>query len=197
MLPIELTPSTMSSAGCLASFSARRMPATSLVTPVAVSLWVKSTALISCPLSAARASWYRSIGAPSPHSASSTSTWRPSRWAMSIQRWLNMPKRAASTLSPGRERVGQRGLPGAGAAGREDEGLARGGLEDLLQVLEHRRRQRREVGGAVILHRDVHGPQDPVGRVGGPGNEEKVAAGHARTSRERKDGAEADASAGS
>ena len=56
MLAIELTPSTMRSAGCLVSFSALRMPATSLVTPVAVSLWVKSTALISWLLSAASAS---------------------------------------------------------------------------------------------------------------------------------------------
>ena len=57
MLPIELTPSTIRSAGCLVSLSARRMGATSLVTPVAVSLWVKSTALIAWPLSAASASW--------------------------------------------------------------------------------------------------------------------------------------------
>jgi hypothetical protein len=56
MLAIELTPSTMSSAGCWSSFSTSRMPATSLVTPVAVSLWVKSTALIRCSLSAASAS---------------------------------------------------------------------------------------------------------------------------------------------
>src|SRR3990172_4248282 len=40
MQPTELTPSTKRSAGCLASFSALRTPATSLVTPVAVSLWV-------------------------------------------------------------------------------------------------------------------------------------------------------------
>ena len=57
MLAIELTPSTKSSAGCCVSFIAFRTPATSLVTPVAVSLWVKSTALISWLLSAARASW--------------------------------------------------------------------------------------------------------------------------------------------
>ena len=47
MLAIELTPSTMRSAGWRASSSAFRTPATSLVTPVAVSLWVNRTALIS------------------------------------------------------------------------------------------------------------------------------------------------------
>ena len=56
MLAMELTPSTISSASCLVSRSACRMPATSLVTPVAVSLWVNSTALIRPALSAASAS---------------------------------------------------------------------------------------------------------------------------------------------
>jgi hypothetical protein len=46
MLAIELTPSTMSRAGWRVSFNAWRTPATSLVTPVAVSLWVNRTALI-------------------------------------------------------------------------------------------------------------------------------------------------------
>src|SRR3954468_2703727 len=97
---------------------------------------------------------------------------------MSIQRWLNMPKRAASTLSPG-ERVllseaSHAPVPLAG----EDKGRPRGGLEDLLQILQDRGGQRREVGRPVILHGPVHGPKDPVRRVGGPGYEEKVAAGH-------------------
>ena len=38
MLAMELTPSTISMAGCLARSMARRRPAMSLVTPVAVSL---------------------------------------------------------------------------------------------------------------------------------------------------------------
>ena len=44
--PIELTPSTNSRAGCFASSSALRTPATSLLTPVAVSLCTIMTALI-------------------------------------------------------------------------------------------------------------------------------------------------------
>ena len=33
----------------------------------------------------------------------------------------------------------------------------------------------------MILHGAMHGAEDPVGRIRGPGNEEEVAAGHART----------------
>ena len=101
MLPIELTASTNSSAGWSAASIAARTPAMSLVTPVAVSLCVASTALIVWSVSAVRISWYFSTGTPSPHSASTTSTSRPSRSHMSIQSRLNWPKREASTLSPG------------------------------------------------------------------------------------------------
>jgi len=47
MAAIDETPSTQSSAGCWASSRALRTAATSLVTPVAVSLWQTKTALIS------------------------------------------------------------------------------------------------------------------------------------------------------
>jgi hypothetical protein len=50
--PIDETPSTKSSAGWFAASSAARQPATSLVTPVAVSFWVQKTALMRCALSA-------------------------------------------------------------------------------------------------------------------------------------------------
>ena len=92
-----------------------------------------------------------------------------------------MPKRPASTLSPG-ERVleseaSQAPVPLAGKM----NGLAGGGLEDLLQVLEAAgAASAGKVRRAVVLHGAVHGAEDPVGHVGGPGNEEKVAAGHAR-----------------
>ena len=87
---------------------------------------------------------------------------------------------AGEHLVARREGIGERGLPGAGAARREEERLAGGGLEDLLQLLEQRTREPGEVRRAVVLHGAVHGPEDPVGNVGGPGNEEMVAAGHAR-----------------
>ncbi len=52
MLASALTESTNSRAGCLTLSIARRMAATSLVTPVAVSFWHTNTALILCCLSA-------------------------------------------------------------------------------------------------------------------------------------------------
>ena len=101
MLPRPLTESTISRAGCLAESIALRTAAMSLDTPVAVSLWVASTALILCSLSFFRISAYFSVGTPSPHSQSTTSTLKPRRVTMSIHRWLNWPKREASTRSPG------------------------------------------------------------------------------------------------
>ena len=101
---IELTPSTRRSAGCFAASIARRTAATSERTPVAVSLWVTRTALISWSLSASSAAWNSAAGAPAPQGALSCWTSRPWRWHMSIQRCENMPWRQARTLSPG-ERV--------------------------------------------------------------------------------------------
>ena len=79
----------------------RRTPATSEVTPVAVSLCVTSTALISCFLSASSLARYWSSGTPLPHSTSMASTSRPKRLHMSTQSSENWPKIEASTLSPG------------------------------------------------------------------------------------------------
>ncbi len=98
---IELTPSTIRSAGCLASSSARRTPATSLVTPVAVSLWQTRTALISCFVSALRMRAYSSTGTPSPHGTCTACTSSPCRWHRSTHRCENWPNTDASTLSPG------------------------------------------------------------------------------------------------
>ncbi len=98
--PTDDTPSTNSSAGCLAASSALRTPAMSEETPVAVSLCVANTALISWFLSLARMSAYFSSGTPVPHSSSQSSTLRPRRSAMSTQSSENWPKRLISTLSP-------------------------------------------------------------------------------------------------
>ena len=37
----------------------------------------------------------------------------------------------------------------------------------------------------MILHGAVHGAENAIGHIGGPGNEEKVAAGHVDLSLER------------
>ena len=101
MQAIELTPSTRSSAGCFAASIALRTAATSERTPVAVSLWVTRTALISWSLSASSAAWNSAAGAPAPQGALSCWTSRPCRLHMSIQRCENMPWRQARILSPG------------------------------------------------------------------------------------------------
>ena len=88
----------------MAASIALRTAATSERTPVAVSLWVTRTALISWFLSASSAAWNSAAGAPAPQGALSCWTSRPCRLHMSIQRWENMPWRQARILSPG-ERV--------------------------------------------------------------------------------------------
>ncbi len=72
--PIELTPSTKSRAGWLSSSRRSRTALMSLVTPVAVSLWVTITALISWCLSSLRISRYLSSGTPSPQTTSTSIT---------------------------------------------------------------------------------------------------------------------------
>jgi hypothetical protein len=69
---IDETPSTKRSAGWSAPSSARRIPAMSDFTPVAVSLWVASTARIVRPVSARSAAPIAARGAPSPQGASIT-----------------------------------------------------------------------------------------------------------------------------
>ena len=67
--------------------------------------------------------------------------------------------------------IGQRRFPGAGAARGIDDDLAVACLEDLLEVFEQRQSQLGEIGGAMVLHGDVHGAQDAVGHVGRPRHE--------------------------
>ena len=81
---------------------------------------------------------------------------------MSIHRWLNMPNRAAMTRSPGLSVLDSDASQRAGAAGREDVGLPRPGLEDLLQVLEHR-------GGELGENRTTGGPPSRCASRGGCG----------------------------
>ena len=66
-------------------------------------------------------------------------------------------------------------FPGAGAARRIDDDLAVFSLEDLLQVFVERQSKLGEVGGAMILHDDVHGAQDAVRHIGRPWHKQKIA----------------------
>ena len=77
-----------------------------------------------------------------------------------------------------RERVHQGRFPAAGPGARKQERGSGLGLEDLPDIAKHRQREPGERGGAMILHRHVHRPQDPVGDVGGTGDEQEVATWH-------------------
>ena len=102
MLARELTASTNSSAGWSTAFMAARTPATSLVTPVAVSLWVTRTALIWCARSASRMrAELLDRGALAPVASTSIDLEAEPLRHMSIHRCENWPMRAASTRSPG------------------------------------------------------------------------------------------------
>ena len=85
----------------------------------------------------------------------------------------------------GREGVGQRRFPGAGAGRRKDEDPALIRPVHLLEILEDARGQLRKLGGAVVFHGHHHGALDAVGDAGGAGDEQEVAAwnpGHRRAS---------------
>src|SRR5579864_6035154 len=79
----------------------------------------------------------------------------------------------------GRERVGERGFPGAGTGGREDEHLSGARLEDFLEVAEDARRQLRKLRRTVILHGHDHRALHAVGHVGRPRYEQEISSRHA------------------
>jgi hypothetical protein len=81
--PIELTPSTSSSAGWAAASIAARTPLMSLVTPVVVSLCTTATALIFLPVSLERMSCRMASSAPSPHGLQGKKLKQGSRWLSS------------------------------------------------------------------------------------------------------------------
>ncbi len=141
MLAMELTPSTMSSAGCRVSFRARRIPATSLVTPVAVSLWVNSTALIRCePVSGQRLLIPLDRRAFSPLRIEHLDI-QPESLGHVDPEMAEHPEAGGKNPVARGKRVGERCLPGASPTRRKQEWLAGSGFEDFLQVLEDRRRE--------------------------------------------------------
>ncbi len=72
-----------------------------------------------------------------------------------------------------RQRVDDRGFPGAGARRRIDDDRLLG-AEDALDTRQHVMTEFGELGTTVIQGRHVHGPQHPVGHVGGSWNLEKM-----------------------
>src|SRR3989475_2381627 len=99
--------------------------------------------------------------------------------------WAEIDPQVANLAVPrrghpiaGRERVDERCLPPAGAGCGEDERLPRRRLEDFPEIAEQAGGQLGERGGAVVLHRAVHGAEDSLGYVRGAGDEQEIAAGH-------------------
>src|ERR1700682_6605719 len=73
-----------------------------------------------------------------------------------------------------RERVDDRGFPGASARGRKNDDRS-GGLEDFLAAFENHLCQFGKCRTAVVDHRHVHGPEHAIGDRARTGNLKKVA----------------------
>lgn len=84
-------------------------------------------------------------------------------------------------LVAGRQRVGDRRLPAAGAGGRKHEDLSGRRLEHLLEVGQQRRKQLAEVGRAMIHGLDAHRMAQAIRNIGRSGYEDRILTGH-RTS---------------
>ncbi len=80
-------------------------------------------------------------------------------------------------LVAGRERVGERALPGAGAGGRIDDDFP-GGLKNLFHPGEDFEPHAPELRPAVIDGGSRHGPQDALGDIGGTGKLNELAAAY-------------------
>jgi hypothetical protein len=80
----------------------------------------------------------------------------------------------------GRQRVGDRHLPAAGARGREDEHLGRFGAQDLPDTLSRGLQDVREGRRPMIDRGHVAGPAKRLGHIGGAGYENRVLEAHCR-----------------
>jgi len=73
--------------------------------------------------------------------------------------------------------VDERGLPGAGAAAREDHRFALLRLENATQARPDLGDEARHLRPPVIGHRSIHGAENPLRNVCGAGDLQKVATG--------------------
>ena len=174
----EDTPSTNSSAGCFAASIALRTAPMSEVTPVAVSLCVARTALISWCLSAFSVASISSGSLPVPQGRSCLTTSRPRRLQRSIHRCENWPKRWARTLSPGDSvlviAASQPPVPDAGKMKAWPFSVSNTflscGNSGLTQIGEGRR--------TMIFRRHHHRALHAIGQIGRTRHEQEIAAGN-------------------
>jgi hypothetical protein len=80
----------------------------------------------------------------------------------------------------GRQGVGDRDLPAAGARGREDEHLGPFGAKDLPDTVACGLQDVREGGRPMIERGHVAGPAKRLGHIGGAGYENRVLEAHCR-----------------
>ena len=171
--------STRNSAGWPAASIALRIAAIGERQPVAVSLWRTQTALISWPLSAAQMLLDDlRVGAGAPIGLD--------EFGLEAQPFRHhLPQRGELAgldhqhFVAGRQRVGERRLPGAGAGRGIDDDRLRG-LEDGLDALEHALGELGEFRAALVDERHVDRAQDAVGNGRRPGNLQEMAPGKAR-----------------
>ena len=177
MLAIELTPSTKSSAGCFVSFSAFRTPATSLVTPVAVSLWVKSTALICVAL----------VGGERLLIALDRRALAPlgvEHVHLEAETLGHVDPQMAEHAEPG----GETRSPGESVLESEAShapvplaGKMNACPDVVLKIFlsfSNRGAARLGNGRTMVLHRNVHGAEHTIGHIRRARDEEEIAAGH-------------------
>jgi hypothetical protein len=105
-------------------------------------------------------------------------TFSPWRWHRSIQRWLNMPNRAASTVSPGDSvlviAASQPPVPVDGRMITSPASIFSTRFTPATAGVEHAGKGR----AAVVHRRHVAGLADGFGDIGRAGNEDRVLKRH-------------------
>src|SRR5215831_6992619 len=129
-----------------------------------------------CARSALSASSMHSGEAPVPHSSSCTMTSRPTRCARSIQRWLNWPKRGASTLSPGDNVLVRAASQAPVPLPEKMKGWPVSVLKTFLSCWNNDNVSSGNLDDRWSGHH--HGPHHSIRHVGGSRHKEKIASRH-------------------
>ena len=176
--------STRSRAGCPARSMAWRIAATSLVTPVEVSLCTTPTARIRWEASRDNLDSTSAGSTPRRQSPGTSSTSSPRRRAIWDQSNAKCPVSNMRTRSPGESVFTQGRFPGAGPGGGIEKDRAPG-LKHFPETAQDPQRQLRQFRSPMVLGGARHGAQDPFGNVGGTwgsaGNGDRTGAPRSQT----------------
>lgn len=137
------------------------------VAPVLVSLWTTQTALMAWALSSRRRAsiWRRRAAAPVGLDQVGDDAEAAGHFLPQMGEPAGFGTSARGRRGKG---VGQRGFPGAGAGGGVDDDV---GLrfEDVADLLQQLLKPLAEIGAAMVHGGVVHGAQDAVSTLVGPG----------------------------